>query len=119
MFLQSWRDELMARAWSALAEVEKAGGPPLYTVLRFRSDHPDMRSPEMAEQLSAQLGKPVTAVGLRQTLHRAREKFAQLLIDEVIHSLHQPTPAQLEEELIDLELFEYCRPALQKRDAAP
>src|SRR5437868_14797454 len=30
MFLQSWRDELMARAWSALAEVEKAGGPPLY-----------------------------------------------------------------------------------------
>ncbi|HEV3115876.1 MAG TPA: sigma-70 family RNA polymerase sigma factor [Gemmataceae bacterium] len=118
MFLQSWRDELMARAWSALAEVEKAGGPPLYTVLRFRGDHPDLRSPEMAEQLSARLGKPITAVSLRQTLHRAREKFAQLLLDEVMHSLHEPTPAALEEELIDLGLFEYCRPALQKRNTA-
>src|SRR5437868_9367263 len=73
-FLASWRDDVLARSWKALADIEQAGGPPLYTVLRFRGDHPDLRSPEMAEQLSAKLGKPLTAAGLRQNLHRAREK---------------------------------------------
>src|SRR5438128_5533184 len=43
-FLASWRDDLLARSWAALAEAERSGGPPLYTVLRFRGDHPDLRS---------------------------------------------------------------------------
>ena len=118
-FLASWRDDLLARSWMALAEMERAGGPPLYTVLRFRGDHPDLRSPEMAEQLSAKLGKPLTAAGLRQNLHRAREKFAGLLLEEVAHSLDNPTAEQLQQELIDLGLLEYCRPALQQWDGKP
>src|SRR5262249_838708 len=45
-FVESWRDELLARAWSALAKIEAGNGQPVYAVLRFRSDHPEMRSPQ-------------------------------------------------------------------------
>jgi hypothetical protein len=69
----------------------------------------------MADALSRQLGKPLTAAGVRQTLHRAREKFADFLLDEVTHSLREPTSDQLEEELIIVGLLEYCRPALERR----
>lgn len=113
-FVESWCDELLARAWAALAEIESRTGQLFYTVLRFRADHPDLRSPQMAEQLAAQLGRPFTAAGVRQTLHRAREKFAELLLDEVIHSLDNPTAEHLEHELAELGLLDYCRPALER-----
>jgi DNA-directed RNA polymerase specialized sigma24 family protein len=111
LFVESWCDELLARTWAALADVEATTGQPYYAALRFRADHPDVRSPQMAEQL----GKPITAVAVRQVLHRAREKFADLLLEEVANSLEDPSTAQLERELIDLGLYEYCRPALERR----
>jgi hypothetical protein len=57
---------------------------------------------------------PLTPAGLRQLLHRAREKFADLLFDEVVQALEAPTPEQIEEELLDLGLLYYCRPALDR-----
>jgi RNA polymerase sigma-70 factor (ECF subfamily) len=114
-FLESWCDELLARAWAALAEVEAETGQPYYAVLRFRADHPETRSPQMARQLATQLGQPFTAAGVRQTLHRARVKFAHRLLDEVTHSLENPSAEQLEEELIELGLLDYCKPALERR----
>jgi RNA polymerase sigma-70 factor (ECF subfamily) len=68
----------------------------------------------MAEQLSAVLGKPQTAAGVRQALHRARDKFAELLLYEVRQSLENPTKDRLEQELADLGLLEYCKPALER-----
>ena len=115
LFVESWRDELLARAWAALAGIESATGQPFYHVLRFRADHPAMRSPQLAEQLTARMARPFTAAGVRQTLHRAREKFAALLLDEVTHSLADPTAEQLEQELVELGLLDYCRPALERR----
>jgi RNA polymerase sigma-70 factor (ECF subfamily) len=114
-FVESWCDELLARAWAALEEIEARTGQPFYGVLRFRADHPEMRSPQMAEKLTVRLGKPLTATGVRQTLHRARQKFADRLLDEVTQSLDNPTAEQLEEELIELGLLDYCRPALERR----
>jgi RNA polymerase sigma-70 factor (ECF subfamily) len=114
-FLFSWRDELLARAWNALERVQDETGQPFYVVLRFRADHTDIRSPQMAEQLNAQLGKPLTAGGVRQILHRARDYFAAALLDEVVHSLETPTQECLEDELLDLGLLDYCRPALKRR----
>lgn len=114
-FLASWRDDLLARSWAELAQIENQTGQPFYTVLRFRAEHPDLPSGQMAEQLSIQMGKPLTAAGVRQTLHRAREKFANLLLDEVSQSLEQPTLDQIEQELLELGLLEHCRPALQRR----
>jgi RNA polymerase sigma-70 factor (ECF subfamily) len=110
-FDEDWRRQLLARAWDALAQSQ----PTFHAVLRFRADHPKMRSPEMAEELGRRLGKPLTPDGLRQTLHRARDRFADLLLDEIAHSLEAPTLEQVEEELAELNLLEYCRPALAQR----
>jgi RNA polymerase sigma-70 factor (ECF subfamily) len=114
-FVESWCDNLLARAWSALARMERGTNQPYYAVLRFRAEHPEMRSPQLAQELSARLGRPFSAVAVRQVLHRAREKFATLLLEEVAHSLESPQDERLEEELVELGLLDYCRPALEKR----
>ncbi len=84
-------------------------------MLRFRAQHLELRADEMAEQLSRTLGKPLTAAGVRKTLERARIRFADLMLDEIAQTLSNPTLENLEEELIDLNLLEYCRPALERR----
>jgi RNA polymerase sigma-70 factor (ECF subfamily) len=114
-FLTSWRDDLLARTWQALEASEKETGKPFFAVLRFRANHPDMPSAQMAEELTRSIGKALTAANARQLLHRAREKFADLLLEEVMHSLESPDIEQVERELIELNLFEYCRPALERR----
>jgi RNA polymerase sigma-70 factor (ECF subfamily) len=115
LFVESWRQELLARAWKALAELEAQTEQPFHTVLRLRVDHPDLRSAQLAEQLAARLGKPVSAAGVRQTLHRARDRFADLLLDEVVQTLGRPDTEELEQELIELNLLPYCQPALDRR----
>ena len=84
-------------------------------MLRYRVDHPDLRSPELAAGLSEKLGKPINAGAVRVLLHRARDAFAELLLDEVIESLADESLDEAEEELIELDLLEYCRPALDRR----
>jgi RNA polymerase sigma-70 factor (ECF subfamily) len=111
-FLETWRADLLNKAWDALAEEERRGGQPTHTVLHFRAAHPELRSAQMAEQFSERLGKRVSADWVRQWLHKARERFADLLLQEVAASLREPTPDSVEEELIDLGLFEYCKTAL-------
>jgi RNA polymerase sigma-70 factor (ECF subfamily) len=114
-FQLSWRDELLARCWQKLADDEQQTGKPYHTVLRYRVDHPDARSPELAAGLSTVLGKPMNAGAVRVLLHRARDAFAELLLDEVINSLAADSIDDAEEELIELDLLEYCRPALDRR----
>jgi RNA polymerase sigma-70 factor (ECF subfamily) len=114
-FRTSWRDELLARAWDALEACEKEQGQPFYTVLRFRADNRDMSSAEMAEHLSGPLGKPLTAAGVRKTLERARDRFGDLLLEEIAQTVAEPSRDRLEEELIDLELLEHCKSALDRR----
>jgi RNA polymerase sigma-70 factor (ECF subfamily) len=115
LFNTSWRDELLARSWQRLETDEADSGKPYYTVLKYRVAHPDLRSPELAEGLTKELGKSINAGAVRVLLHRARELFAELLLDEVTESLASGSIDEAEEELIDLDLHEYCRPALEKR----
>jgi RNA polymerase sigma-70 factor (ECF subfamily) len=114
-FLESWRDELLGRAWAALQRIEAENGQSYYTVLRFRADHPDLSSAEMAEQLSIQLGKPINAPAIRKTLERARERFGDLLLDEIAQAVDGTSREALEAELADLHMLEYCRTALDRR----
>ncbi len=115
-FFQSWREELLARVWAALEDGEQRGGQPYYSVLRFRSENPQASSTEMAEQLDRQLKpeKTFTETGIRKTLQRAKMQFADLLIEDVAHTLDNPTVEELEQELIDLGLLSYCRSALAR-----
>jgi RNA polymerase sigma factor (sigma-70 family) len=110
-FLLSWRQEILCRTWEAMAR--GGDGSPYYRVLRLRAEKPDLSSTMMAEELTALLGKPVSADWVRQTLRRARERFAELLLKELAGSLEKPTRERLEQELIDLNLLSYCQQALQ------
>lgn len=111
-FLHSWRQEVLCRTWEALERASREG-PPLYRVLRLRAERADLSSKQLAELLTKELGRPINDTWVRQNLHRARERFAGLLLDELAGSLPEPTRERLEEELIDLSLFDYCKEALQ------
>lgn len=113
----AWRDELLARAWVALRHHEAEHGRPFFTVLKFKVDHPQMRSEEMAQRLSAAQGKELTAAGVRKTLERARDQFADLLLEEIAQGVDPPTRERLEEELGELELLGQCQAALDRRGA--
>jgi len=113
-FVNSWRDELMQHTWDALGELQTRTGKPFHTVLRSRTDCPKLTSGQRAEQLSARLGYKVTDVWVRQTLHRAREKFVDLLMQAVSETMSNPTVDELEAELSELGLWQYCKAALNK-----
>jgi len=115
VFLRYWRQALLDGAWQALEEEQRQTGPPFYSVLRWRVENPQAPTAELAERLGRELGRAFTAAGVRQTLRRARERFAGLLLEEVARSLATSEPDRLEQELIDLDLLVYCRSALARR----
>src|SRR5262245_38838513 len=57
-FLVNWRNELLGRAWNALAQHERENGQPFHTALQYRAAHPEARSDQMAQEFSDQMGKP-------------------------------------------------------------
>jgi RNA polymerase sigma-70 factor (ECF subfamily) len=114
-FVALWRAELFDRAWAALASFEAKTGQMLHTVLRDRTDHPEDKAPEMALRLGKRLGREISPEWVRKRLHFAREKFTDLIVDEVAASLESPTPEAIEDELIELGLLEHCRSALKRR----
>jgi RNA polymerase sigma factor (sigma-70 family) len=114
LFVENWRREMLDLAMTALRKHQEETGQLYHTVLQHRANHPQQRSAEMSEHLSAELGKTVNAAWVRQTLHRAREKYADFLLQEVMDTLREPSFDQLEQELIDFDLLEYCRPAFGK-----
>ena len=111
VFLQSWREELVNRALGALA----AAKPTYHAVLVFYVENPGMPSTQVAEQFTARLGKPFTAAHVRVVRRRAREKFAELLLDEVAHSLGSCGEAELVQELRALRPLGLCAPAVERR----
>lgn len=117
-FVDRWREEVLAKTWAALAEAEQQGKQPYHAVLRYRAANPQATSPEMAAKLSQQLGRPMSEANVRQVLHRAREKFADLLIGEVKRSLESPDEEMLHDELSQLGLLPYCQSALKKKQAS-
>jgi hypothetical protein len=102
---------LLERTWRALAAVNAD----YQAVLLYRVENPDLPSAQMAERLSAQLGKPVTAAWVRKAQQRAHAKLADLLIEQVAASLAAAPAAEVEAELRELDLLRYCRSALERR----
>src|SRR5262249_5510885 len=58
--------------------------------------------------------RPLSADWVRKWLHAAREKFAEFLLVEVAGSLREVTLENLEQELIDLDLYQYGKSALDE-----
>ena len=109
-FLDSWRQQLLGQAWKAL----RARDATYYDVLRLRAENNELSSAEMAEHLSRHLGHDVSADWVRTRLKRAREQFADLLLEELAQSLDNPTRQRMEEELADLRLLAYCQDAVAR-----
>lgn len=103
-FVVGWRAELLDRAWEKLEEWAVAGGRKHYAVLRWRAENPDR---PLDDGLAA-VGSGLSADTFRQTLHRARAKYVELLKDEVAFSLGTADPDQVAAELADLGLLAYC-----------
>jgi len=111
-FQTSWRDSLLGKGWEELKRNEEQSGKAWHTVLKARSENPEMRSPELAELVSDLLGKDVSSGHVRVLVHRARERFAEILISLVRDSLVSADDESLEHELIDLNLWQYCKPLM-------
>ena len=98
------REELLAQTWEALAQYQRETGRPYYTVLSFKvnaraaSASRPATTAELVKQLAPKLGRQLNENALRQALHRAREKFAELLVEEVLRSLLNSQPERLEED---------------------
>lgn len=119
-FLASWRGELLERTWKAFGRYQLRQAPhnaPLYTVLQMHCENPECTSAQLAEQLTARLrpDSPFTDTHCRKLLQRARERFTDLLVDEVAGTLANPSREELERELTDLGLMAYCRSNLDRR----
>lgn len=113
-FVEPWREELLTHAWIQLEQFQDDTGKPWHTVLRSKIDQPKMDSTQLAEFASEKSGKEISSGNYRVLLHRAREKFAELLLNQVADSLDSPTPETLEDELAELQLLEICRVPFEK-----
>ena len=118
-FLRSWRDENTGEGLVGLGPGGENVGHSLPRHTQFSHAHPEMKSPEIAAELRKQLGKPIAAGSVRVLIHRAREMLAERVLDLVLDSLDDPSLDGAEEELIELNLLEYCRSAIQRRRGKP
>ena len=111
-FAEEWRAQLIDRTFAALEVFEQRTGQPLHTLLHFRVEHPEVPVADMARQLSARLVQEPSATWVYKHLHKARQKFADLLVAEVARTLDDAGAEQLREELAELGLLRWCLPAL-------
>jgi RNA polymerase sigma factor (sigma-70 family) len=115
-WLGDWQRCLLERAWRALeAHQRQSPGNLFFTVLRVSADHPDEDSTALAERTSALAGRDVRADAFRKQVSRARRMFAEVLLQEVAATLSDPTPARVEEELIEVGLWPYVRDFLPEQ----
>ena len=106
-FAEQWRQRVLSISWNALKEFECAKQTHYYSVLFLRTEHPSSNSEELARLFSEQTGKQVKADWIRQTLRRARLKFAELLIEEVGKTLNSNNLQEIRDELAELGLKKY------------
>ena len=107
-FDRIWRKEIIRRTWEALDATDNASQLYLAQVLKFRAQNPDLTSAETARQLSDQLDRKMTAESVRQILVRARKLFGELLKIEISQLIDSHDPAEIADELQDLQLLKYC-----------
>jgi len=109
-FTIAWRQTMLDQTWQRLEQLQIEAGKPYFTILRGRADYPELTTNQLHEYLSESQPIALPAVGsFRVYLHRARRLFSKLLKEQVALSIEEPTPENVEEELIDLGLHLFCR----------
>jgi hypothetical protein len=117
---RSWRDCVLRNTWNALRDHQKRNkGNFFHSVLKATVDFPGDDSAALAARVSKAVGHGLSAEAFRKQLSRARQRFGELLIDEVSRTISNVTPDLLEEELRDLDLMKYVRTLLPQHLARP
>jgi RNA polymerase sigma-70 factor (ECF subfamily) len=112
------RRVLLKLAFRGLARHEqKSEGCLFYTVLCAVAKFPADPCPALAERVSRQTGRPLSAAAFRKQVSRARRALAALLVKEVSRTLDEPTPERVRQELVALGLWDRVRPYLPPREA--
>lgn len=107
------RDSLIETAMARLEEYQKTNaGNVFYDALRIRSTFPELDSTGLAAELSKLHGREINAANYRQQLKRARTRFAEYIVEEVAQSLDSSSAERIQEELIDLGLYDYIKDVL-------
>jgi hypothetical protein len=106
---------MLGEAWQALALFQEESGCPYHTVLSLRVEHAGKPSAALARLTGDRLGRPLGEDAFRQLLRRARQKFADLLVDAVARTLFARDDSSVAEELSDLGLLPWCRQAVARR----
>ncbi len=107
-WVAEWQRCALSKAWRSLDRHQaRTPGSLAHTVLRLSVDHPEEASEALAARAAGLAGRPLRADAFRKQLSRARRLFAEALLEEVAQTLDEPTPRQVEEELIELGLMPY------------
>ncbi|TWT57508.1 RNA polymerase sigma factor [Thalassoglobus neptunius] len=106
----SWQRQVLDLTWNRLEDYQKTHpGSIAYTVLKLRTDFPDETSDELAARLSEKIGKTARADQTRQQLRRARVRFAEFLVAEVMDGIEVASQERIEDELIQLGLYDQVK----------
>jgi RNA polymerase sigma-70 factor (ECF subfamily) len=109
---------LLKQAFRALARHEqKSEGNLCYTVLCAVAKAPSDSCLALAERVSRQTGRSLTAAAFRKQVSRARRLLAAQLVKEVTGTLDNPSAGQVREELVALGLWDRVRPYLSRDKA--
>ncbi len=118
-FQRHWREGLLNFAWKQLQLHQEQQGGMYYSLLRTKAQFPDLTNDELLSTVATDTGKQLSSGSLRVTLHRARQKFSDFLLEALASSIQNPTDAVLEDELIALDLKKYkvCNDAMNRKRA--
>lgn len=112
-FTLAWRQSLLNETWNRLEQLQQQTERPYFSVLRARVDFPKLTTKQLHQNLS-ETDKSIPAESaFRVFIHRARKRFAAILLEQVIASMNDPTDEQVEVELIELGLHHFCKPAMK------
>ena len=107
-WVTAWRSTVLEMTWRAMdawqRKTPRAVGA---TLLKIRAEHPDAPIDEITGRLNDAMQLSLAVGAVRTQLHRARTRFAQLLVAEVTRTLRESTPEQVQEELAALGLLPY------------
>ena len=115
------RDELLGRAWELLQLREASGDGSDYSILRERVTRPELTAAQLGIRLAELQIRPEAPdeALTRKLVQRAREEFAEQLLQATQQMLGGTTWEPVEAELAQLGLLQYCERTLRNRKITP
>lgn len=106
----AWTQCLVDRTFQTLEHEDYQNGTQRRRVLAFAMENESLDSQAAAKAYGVACGVDLTAATYRQRLSRARKRFAELLIREILETLENPSDDELQQEIRQLGLDRYIDP---------